>query len=69
MGGRGILIHGLAEFGLASPEEMIHDVAITIGGGTSAVVWAVEALCAAIIGVVAGAIAVAVLHLKPGTKH
>lgn len=66
--GGGILIHGLAEFGLHGPEEAIHHLAVAIGGG-GAVEWFVTALCSGIVGLVAGAIVAGLLHLKPGAKH
>jgi uncharacterized protein len=66
--GGGILIHGLAEFGLAGPEHAIHDAAVAIGGG-GAVEWLATALASGIVGLIAGGIVVALLHLKPGTKH
>lgn len=64
-----ILIHGLAKFGLAVPEEVIHDVAVAVGGSVSAVEWAVAAFCAGIVGIFAGTIAAAAVHLKPTGKH
>jgi predicted DNA repair protein MutK len=64
-----ILIHGLVEFGLAMPEEVIHDLAAAVGGSISAVEWAVAALCAGIVGIVAGTIVAAAVHLKPSGKH
>lgn len=67
--GGGILIHGLAAFGLAGPEHAIHDAAVAIGGGSGAVVWAVTALLSAIVGLVAGGIVAGVMHLLPGKGH
>ncbi|HEU4804565.1 MAG TPA: DUF808 domain-containing protein [Nitrobacter sp.] len=67
--GGGILIHSLAKSGLAMPEEVIHHVAVAVGGGVSAVEWAVAAVCAGIVGIVAGIIAAAMLHLMPSAKH
>ena len=67
--GGGILIHGLAEFRVAMPEEWIHAVAHAIGGGIAAVEWVITAVGAAIVGILAGAIIAGVLHLKPGAKH
>jgi len=66
--GGGILIHGLAEFGVAGPEEAIHHAALAIGGG-GVVEWLVTALCSGIIGLVAGSVIAGLLHLKPGGKH
>lgn len=59
-----ILIHGLADLGLAKPGEVIHDLAAAVGGSVSAVEWAVAAFCAGIVGIVAGSIAAAAVHLK-----
>ena len=66
--GGGILIHGLAEFGLAGPEEAIHSAAVAIGGGAT-VEWLVTALSAGVAGLVAGSIVAGILHLKPGAHH
>ena len=66
--GGGILIHGLAEFGFVGPEEAIHSVAVTIGGG-AAVEWLVTATASGITGLAAGAILAGILLLKPGAKH
>ncbi len=67
--GGGILIHGLAEFGLTFPESAIHDAAVVIGSDIGAVEWIVTAIGAGIVGVVAGMIVAGLLHLKPGAKH
>jgi predicted DNA repair protein MutK len=67
--GGGILIHGLAEFGVAMPEEWIHAVAHAIGGGIAAVEWVITAVGSAIVGILAGALIAGLLHLKPGAKH
>ncbi len=67
--GGGILVHGLAEFGLAGLEEAIHHAALAIGGGSAIVEWLVTAICAGIVGLAAGAVVAGLLHLKPGTKH
>lgn len=67
--GGGILIHGFAEFGFAAPEHVIHDLAVAIGNGVGAVVWAITALGGGLVGLAAGALVVGALHLKPGAKH
>jgi predicted DNA repair protein MutK len=67
--GGGILIHGLAEFGVSMPEAWIHAVAQAIGGGIAVVEWVITAVGAAIVGILAGALIAGVLHLKPGAKH
>jgi predicted DNA repair protein MutK len=62
--GGGILIHGLAEFGVAQPEHVIHDIAewaaalLPAAGGVIA--WMVTATGAGIVGLVAGAITAAI---------
>ncbi|WP_126171909.1 DUF808 domain-containing protein [Altericroceibacterium xinjiangense] len=66
--GGGILIHGLAVFGLHGPEEAIHRAAAAIGGGATWE-WLVTAICSGIAGFVAGSIIAGLLHLKPGAKH
>lgn len=63
--GGGILIHGLAEFGFAAPEHAIHALATAIGGGLAAIEWAITALCAGIVGLIAGGVVAGILHLKP----
>lgn len=67
--GGGILVHGLAEFGFAAPEHVIHDLAVGVGRGVGAIEWAITALGGALVGVAAGAVVVGLLHLKPGAKH
>ncbi|NJC34267.1 hypothetical protein GGR88_001741 [Sphingomonas jejuensis] len=67
--GGGILIHGLAELGLAGPEHVIHDLAVGIGGDAAAIEWLVTAVASGVVGLVAGGIVVALLHLKPGAAH
>ncbi len=67
--GGGILIHGLAQFGFAAPEHVIHDIGVVIGHGSGVVEWAVGALGGAIVGIIAGGSVAGLLHLKPGAKH
>ena len=66
--GGGILVHGLAEFGVVQPEETIHHAAVAIKGG-AIVEWLVTAISSGIIGLVAGSIVAGILHLKPGAEH
>jgi len=66
--GGGILIHGLAEFGIAGPEHAIHHAAAAFGSG-GIIPWFVTALCSGIVGLVAGCIIAGLLHLKPGSRH
>lgn len=58
--GGGILIHGLNEFGVAWPEHAIHSLAEAVASvfpaGHAIVSWLVSATCAAIVGIVAGAL-------------
>ncbi|MGC6399721.1 DUF808 domain-containing protein [Sphingomonas sp. FW199] len=67
--GGGIIVHGLAEFGLDWPEHVIHDAAVAAGGAVPAlhglVEWAVTAIGSGIIGAILGAAIVGVLHLIP----
>jgi uncharacterized protein len=66
--GGGILIHGLDAFGLHGPENAIHHIA-HVGGGGAVGAWIVTALCAGVVGLVAGTIVAGLLHLLPGAKH
>lgn len=65
--GGGILVHGLAAFGVTAPEHIIHDVAeavraaVPLGGDVFA--WAVSAASAAIVGLAAGAVTAAVITI------
>jgi predicted DNA repair protein MutK len=65
--GGGILVHGLAEFGLHGPEEVIQDVAVAIGEAVrplaAALAWVVTAAASAVVGLVVGAAVVAILAL------
>ncbi len=68
--GGGILVHGLAEYGIAGPEHVIHDMAeavraaLPVASGFFA--WATSAMAAAMVGLVAGAVAaVAVGIVRP----
>ena len=63
--GGGILVHGLATFGVTAPEHLIHDVAeavraaVPVAGDVLA--WLVSATGAAIVGLAAGALTAAVV--------
>jgi predicted DNA repair protein MutK len=62
--GGGILIHGLAEFGIAQPEHVIHAIAEAAAAfapiADEAIVWLVMAAGSGVVGLVAGAITAAV---------
>ncbi len=62
--GGGIIVHGLHEFGVHQPEEVIHHLAEAVGhalplGGFSA--WLVSALGAGLVGIVLGALLIPVV--------
>jgi len=67
--GGGIFSHGLEEFGLGVVPHTIHDAAVAAGNASPAaqglVAWVVEALGSAVVGLVVGAVVVAVFHLVP----
>ena len=56
--GGGILVHGLAHYGLTGIEHAIHDVAVVaaaaVPGAAGLVSWAVTALGSGILGLVVG---------------
>ncbi|MDO9382065.1 MAG: DUF808 domain-containing protein [Hyphomicrobiaceae bacterium] len=58
--GGGILLHGLAEYGVTWPEHTVHHAAEVVAGvfpaGGAVVSWLVSATCAAIVGLAAGAL-------------
>lgn len=68
-----IIIHGLAVFGLAGPEHLIHDIAVAAGRALPAigglVEWLVGALGAGIVGFMLGSIIALVVKMLPGKKH
>ena len=63
--GGGILVHGLAAFGVSLPEDWIHALSHALGGGVAALEWAISAVGAALVGMLAGALIAGILHLKP----
>jgi hypothetical protein len=79
--GGGILVHGLAEFGVAGPEHVIHAVAEAVRGVIptppfgDVLAWIANATGSAIVGLVAGAIVAAVVAVawtpfrKAKTEH
>ena len=63
--GGGILVHGMAQLGLAAPEHVIHhwaEVAAHPFGGSGLVQWLVTALCSGVLGLAVGAIIAFVVH-------
>lgn len=65
-----IIIHGLAVFGVAGPEHLIHDVAVTAGEAVPAVgglvEWLVGAIGAGIVGLVIGGVIAAIDNAVKG---
>ena len=64
--GGGIIIHGLAGYGLAGIEHVIHDVAITVGRAwpalTSVLEWLTTAAASAVFGLIVGGICLVGMH-------
>lgn len=56
--GGGILIHGLAHYGIAAPEHTLHEWALKLGSASpvfpSLVTWLIGALGAGVVGLLAG---------------
>ncbi|MFZ5703120.1 MULTISPECIES: DUF808 domain-containing protein [Pseudomonadota] len=65
-----IIIHGLAVFGVAGPEHLIHDIAVAAGEAVPAVSglveWLVGAIGAGIVGLVIGGVIAAVYNAVKG---
>lgn len=67
--GGGILVHGLAEFGFAAPEHVIHAVSEAVRAAVPAaplddiLAWIATAAGSAVVGLVAGAITAAVVTI------
>jgi uncharacterized protein len=63
--GGGILVHGLASFGITAPEHVIHGLSETVRDAVpfdaDVLAWVVSASGAAIVGFIAGAITAAVV--------
>ncbi|WP_066550784.1 MULTISPECIES: DUF808 domain-containing protein [unclassified Sphingomonas] len=63
--GGGIIIHGLAAFGFATIEHIVHDAAVAVGHAVPAIggilEWLVTAIGSAIVGLSVGAIVVLVV--------
>lgn len=62
-----ILLVGVDDLGWHGPYDAVHHLEEEVGGG--ALGWLVNTSCSAVIGVVVGAIAVAVLHLVPRKRQ
>jgi hypothetical protein len=60
--GGGIIVHGLAEFGIKGPEHVIHDIAVAAGGG-SIVEWLITAAGSGLFGLLVGSAVAAVVLL------
>ena len=63
--GGGIIVHGLAGFGIGGPEHVIHDAAVAVGGGVGAIGWLVTALGSGLLGLVVGFVVVGLTKLLP----
>jgi predicted DNA repair protein MutK len=67
--GGGIIVHGLAAFGLAGPEHVIHELAVAAGHAVPAlhglVEWTMGVAGAGLFGLAVGAALVLVLQLVP----
>jgi len=65
--GGGILLHGLAEFGITAPEHVIHDIAEAAGAmttfGAEVVTWVLTATGAGLFGLAAGALTALVVTI------
>ena len=70
--GGGIFSHGLAEFGLGvvphTVEHIAHVAGEAVPGVSGVVEWLIGAIGSAVVGMVVGAIVVAVMHLIPRKK-
>ena len=71
--GGGIIVHGLAVFGLDGIEHAIHDVAVAAGHAVPAihglVEWLVTAAGAGLVGLAIGAVVAWVWHLVAHRRH
>ena len=65
--GGGILVHGLAAFGVTAPEHIIHGLSEVVRDAVpfdaDVLAWLVSALSAALVGLAAGAVAAAIVAL------
>jgi len=69
--GGGIIVHGLAKFGVTGPEHVIHDIAVAADGG-SIVEWLITAAGSGLFGLLVGSAVAAVVilvHRVRGTAH
>jgi uncharacterized protein len=67
--GGGIIVHGLAEFGVDGPEHVIHDLAVAAGHSVPAldgpIEWTVGAAGSGLLGLAVGGAVALALHLVP----
>ncbi len=70
--GGGIIVHGLASFGLTQPEHLIHGIAEGAAGAVpglhGVIAWIVTAIGSGIVGLIVGGMIAGVLHLVPRRK-
>jgi hypothetical protein len=68
-----ILVHGMAKFGLAGPEHVIHGAAVAAAHALpfahGAVEWIVTAMGNGIVGLIAGGLVVTVMHQVHKMRH
>ncbi|WP_066479642.1 MULTISPECIES: DUF808 domain-containing protein [unclassified Sphingomonas] len=71
--GGGIIIHGLAAFGFATIEHIVHDAAVAVGHAVPAIggilEWLVTAIGSAIVGLAVGAVVVLVVSRFHHSGH
>ncbi|MFS0771526.1 DUF808 domain-containing protein [Sphingomonas sp. 1P08PE] len=67
--GGGIIVHGLAGFGVDAPEHLIHDAAEAVAGAVPAlhgvIAWIVTAIGSGIVGLIVGGAIAAAMHALP----
>jgi uncharacterized protein len=61
--GGGILVHGLAEFGVTAPEHIIHALSGAVPVAGDVLAWLISATGAAVVGLVAGAVTAAIVAI------
>ena len=63
-----ILLVGADELGWHAPFALVHHLEELVSGAGGFVVWLVETLCSAIVGLIVGAVVVLIMHLIPRRK-